>query len=150
MKNIILILCLSFIVFSCSKDENNEPTVNFPEHLIGKWKMTACYDGSDTDNTQTPCDVQVTKNIYDIWFKTDGTYISKTYYSCDDTTCKYVVNRREVEGYPDYFKIIFNPDIECNYPCVNWASILSISENKLTLSYPNFFVAQEITYTRVE
>ena len=37
MKNLILIALLSFVAFSCSKDENNEPKVNFPEHLIGKW-----------------------------------------------------------------------------------------------------------------
>ena len=97
MKNIILIICFSFVTFSCSKDKNNEPKVAFPEHLIGKWKMMACYDNSDTDNTQTPCDLQVTKNLYDIWFKDGGIYLSKTYYSCVDEICKYGV--KEINGY---------------------------------------------------
>ena len=38
MKNLILIILLSFVVFGCSKNENNKPKKSsFPEYLIGKW-----------------------------------------------------------------------------------------------------------------
>jgi hypothetical protein len=149
MKNIILILCLSFVALSCSKDENNhEPKPNFPEKLIGKWKMTACVERDDIDSTY-PCSVQVTKNIYDIWFKKNDLYLSKTHYLCEG--CRYDVE--ELEYHKGYFEITFNPDVECLGTCKNTAVILNLNDVELIIEYPaqDFgFKVATITYTRVE
>lgn len=149
MKNIILILLLSCVAFSCSKEDNNhEPKPDFPEHLIGKWKMVACEEHNGS-LSMFDCDVQVTKNSYDIWFKADGTYFSKkTSYGCEEK-CKYLVDIIEYSDGENDFRIIFNPDTECSSPCRSWAGILSINKNELTLVYAGVTSVQ-VSYTRVE
>jgi hypothetical protein len=148
MKNIILLVFLSFVALSCSKDENNEPKVNFPEHLIGKWKMIACTENSDTDDNTFPCNIQVTKNTYDIWFKADGTYISKTHFACEKS-CQYLLEEVVIDSNTTGFVITFNPDVDCNEPCFNWASSLDINKNELIFLYSGI-ASTNVTYKRVE
>ena len=41
MKNLIYILLFAFIISSCNKDDKKEdPELNIPFELVGKWKVT--------------------------------------------------------------------------------------------------------------
>lgn len=50
MKNLILLLTLSFVTLNCSKDDNNQKN-NIPPELIGKWKAIEIYS---TDGGSEP------------------------------------------------------------------------------------------------
>ena len=153
MKNILL---LSFVAFSCAKDENNEPKANFPEHLIGKWKMTSCIIEDDA-SLQSNCSIQVTKNIYDIWFKKDGTYLNKAHFSdgnnhdkdliCDDN-CFFSIREVQIDTQKTVFLIIIQPDAEGKGFLI---PAESLSKNELILSFAGGYNEyQALTYTRVE
>lgn len=98
MKNIVIILIFSFTLFSCSSD-NEEPQLNIPTELIGKWKIYETFE-SDGDCIENCWFEYDSGKEYDIWFKSDGTYESGPNEVCND--CTFVVSmENEIFFYPN-------------------------------------------------
>lgn|SRR5690606_29975784 len=70
MKNLIYLLCL-MLSFSCSNSDG-KPENNVPQELIGKWKLIEIYSSDGTTSSWSPYD---SGEVYDIWFKENGTVI---------------------------------------------------------------------------
>ena len=72
MKNMFLILTFSLMSLGCSNN-NDDPQNNILPELIGKWKIVERYstDGG-SPASWSPYD---SGEIYDKWFKSDGTFI---------------------------------------------------------------------------
>ncbi|HEY4618186.1 MAG TPA: lipocalin family protein [Flavobacterium sp.] len=71
MKNLIYILSI-MLSTSCSNNDD-KPQNNVPQELIGKWKIAEIYSSDGSSASWSPHD---SGEIYDIWFKSNWTYVS--------------------------------------------------------------------------
>ena len=81
MKKLFIISLAMLLLFSCSNSSSN-PT-NQENLLIGKWKLIEQNNsnGSSTPPTWTPV-----TNGYELTFKSDGTYTTTAYSTCNSGT----------------------------------------------------------------
>ncbi len=117
MKIFLSILIPVILIASCTKNNEEGPQNYIPPDLIGKWKIFEVYytSGSIDDMNWVEYD---SGKVYDIWFKSDGTFQGADV-QCDD--CTFIVS--------DDNNIFFYPNGDPNDP----AQIRLLNSEYLTL-----------------